>query len=358
MSDPELNLLVLAAGGNVSEGILKSLALCPYRMRVVGADIGALKMGLYAVDKAVISPWANEAAFLPWLMDTCKRERIHGVFSGAEPVLPVLARHAETIRRESGAVCVVSDPETLAIGDDKLLTSQWLAAEGFPHPDSAASEDRENVTRLVETYGFPLIAKPRQGGGCRGHFKLEEPPDVEYAMRKRGYIIQQMVGHAGEEYTAGAFCDRDGIVRGVIAMRRELHEGTTVAAEAGDFPEVEAAARAITERLRPMGPCNIQMRMHEGKAVCLEINVRFSGTTPVRARFGFNEVDAAIRHYVLGQPLDTMPVVRKGVMLRYWNEIYLDPDIRDTLGDYTCFESPRRFLRQTEDFTLDRRGCP
>ena len=75
-----------------------------------------------------------------------------------------------------------------------------------------------------------------------------------------------------------------------------------------------------------MGPCNVQLRLVEGRPVPFELNVRFSGTTPARARLGFNEVEAAIRHFVLGEPAQDLPQVESGTVLRYWNEMYVDAE--------------------------------
>ena len=349
---PELSVLVLAAGGNVSEGILKALGRSALRCRVVGADISGAKMGLYTVDRAVVSPWAHEPGFVEWLIATCRENGVGAVLSGAEPVLRVLSQNSSLIEAETGAKCVVSDLLTLDTGDDKLLTSQWLEGEGFAGPAFCASEDGAGLARLAAAHGYPLVGKPRRGGGCRGHVCVENGDDLDYVGRKPGYIVQQYVGTSGDEFTAGCFADRDGVVRGSIVMRRELHEGTTVEAELGEFSDVRDAAVAITGALRPMGPCNIQMRRHGGRVYCIEINVRFSGTTPVRAWFGFNEVEAALRHYVLGEPCPEFPLVTRGVMLRYWNEMYVMPE---GIGDATrngLVESPRRYCLGVETYGM------
>ncbi len=274
------------------------------------------------------------------------------MLTGAEAVLPALAQHASAIHAQTGTVCIVSDPETYRIGDDKLLTCQWLDAHGFPCAAYAASEDTAAVHALAQAHGYPLLAKPRCGGGCRGLFHIEDATALELVAGRPDYLVQQYVGNDTDEYTAGCFCDRDGGVRGCIVMRRELHEGTTVVAEAGPYPEVRDAAIRITQLLRPMGPCNFQLRMHEGRPVCFEMNIRFSGTTPVRARMGFNEVEATLRHYVLGEPAYDLPLVTRGTMIRYWNEMYIDPEGCEQLRQAGSLDAPGRFLRQIEDYGI------
>jgi carbamoyl-phosphate synthase large subunit len=139
-------------------------------------------------------------------------------------------------------------------------------------------------------------------------------------------------------------------VRGVIVLHRLLQHGTTVCASAGLHPVVRAEAERIAFALRPRGPCNIQMRLHQGRPVCFEINVRFSGTTPMRARLGFNDVEAVLRHYVLGEPAVDLPVVTAGQVLRYWNEVYVAPEAVAELVQEARLPNPGAFPLQLEDY--------
>jgi carbamoyl-phosphate synthase large subunit len=341
---------VLAVGGNVSHGILKALARATLPCRVIGADIQPLKCGLYGVDKAVLSPWGSDPAFMDWLLDLCRRESVHAILSGAEPILPILSREADRIRSETGAICIVSDPATLDIGDDKLLTCQWLERHGLPCPDYAVSDDRDAALALRDRCGYPIVAKPRRGGGMRGMVFARDDIDFEYVLKRPGFLLQQYIGSDEDEYTAGTFADRDGRVRGCITLRRELHTGTTACAVAGAYPEVTDMTVRITELLRPMGPCNVQLRMHNGVAYCIEMNIRFSGTTPVRAAFGFNEVEESLRHYVLGEPARDLPAVHEGVMLRYWNELYVAPEAVEEIRANNEAENPGRWPHHIEDY--------
>ena len=253
---------------------------------MVGACISPLSLGLYTVDRAYVSPLANDPAFVDWLIATCRAEGVRAVLSGVEPVLAVLARHQARIRAESGALCVVAPPHVLSIGDDKLETCRWLEAQGFHAPRCSDAGDRDGLEKLVADCGFPLFAKPREGKSAQGVMEIRDRAALDLVTGRPGYVVQELLGDAGSEYTAGCFTDRDGRVRGTITMRRDLLEGTTYRAVAGAFPEVRHEAERIAAALNPMGPCNVQMRISHGRPVCFEINVRFSGTTPVRAAWG------------------------------------------------------------------------
>lgn len=316
---------MLGVGGNVSQGILKSLALSDLRLRVVGACIDARSAGLYLTETAYVSPPAADPRFIDWLFEVCAAERVDAVLSGVEPVLDAIGPEAKRLHDETGAFAVVSGPEALAMGADKLATVRWLAARGLNAPRSADAGDPAAVDELVADVGLPLIAKPRRGKGSAGVLEVADGDDLAYVARRGGYLVQETLGTDEDEYTVATFSDRDGRVRGVTALRRGLAAGTTAWAEAGEFPEVAAEAERIAAELRPLGPLNVQLRLHDGRPTAFELNVRFSGTAPIRARLGFNDVDAALRHFVLGDDVELAPIA-SGLALRYWNEIYAPPE--------------------------------
>ena len=75
-----------------------------------------------------------------------------------------------------------------------------------------------------------------------------------------------------------------------------------------------------------VGSFNIQLRIRNKKEpVPFEINPRFSGTTSIRAHYGFNEPKMYIQNYYLNKPINNnFTNIKKGVCFRYVEEIFLD----------------------------------
>ena len=127
-------------------------------------------------------------------------------------------------------------------------------------------------------------------------------------------------------------------------MRRELKYGTTFKAEIVENSAITAEVTKICERFKPVGPLNIQLRMDQNnRPVCFELNVRFSGTTPMRAHYGFNDVEAMIKEYVLEQELPEQFEIRKGIVYRYMNEIYVDDLVQNKLIKEGFVENVKEF---------------
>ena len=345
-----LNVLVLGVGGNVSQGILKALAISKVKHHVIGACISPMALGLYTTNKSYVSPTVYDHGFIDWIFNICEKERVHAMLSGVEPVLEKLAPHADEIRSRTGAVCVVSSPDKLAVTNDKLATCQWLKSQGCNYPRYAPSGDSDALEKLARECGYPLVAKPCSSKSAKGFMEITGPSDLKYISDKPGYVLQELLGDDDNEYTVGCFSDRSGVVRGTIAMRRELIQGTTYRAEVGDYPDVRAEAAKIAGALKPMGPCNVQLRISGGKPTCFEINNRFSGTTSMRARLGFNDVEATLKHYILGEEIEDLPLATKGVILRYWNEMYVDVEAYSSLRRSGELENPRQYDLWVENY--------
>lgn len=320
-----MNVLILGLGGNVAQGILKALRASRLNCRVLGACVSSSAAGLYMCDAAHISPYANDPAFIPWLIELCRKEQVDAVMSGVEEVLEVIAAQRELLEKTLNTRFIVSGVQELSIGRDKLETCRWLQRTNCAYPLFAASDDAAGLQQLAEQTGYRLIAKPRWGKGSHGLMRLRTKDDLKRIATLRDYVVQEEIGSAADEYTVGCYINKSGKLVASIIMHRELLHGATSKATVAFNPKIEQEVALICSAFKARGPLNIQMRLTPaGEAVCFELNVRFSGTSPMRAYFGFNDVEAALREYVLGEDISGLFSVRPGTALRYWDEIYIE----------------------------------
>ncbi len=320
-----LRVLVLLDGPTVycaGLGVIKALALSDLPLDVFVAATSDDIAGAYLVENRVISPALDDPGYIDWICQYCRSNRIDVVMpDGAD--FPFIADFRDTISKEGGAQVLVQPDHVLKIAEDKLAACEWLSQQGFGHPPHAPAEDEEAVMALFREVGFPLISKPNSGRASIGVMRVETERQLHAAMELPDTVIQQEVGTADSEYTANCFVSRSGEALGVFVMRRELWSGTSIRCEVDRRPDLVEAASDIATRIGARGSINIQFRIHEGVPICLEINARFSGTTAIRASLGFNDVDYALRHYVLGEELGPLPVVEEGRALRMFTEVYL-----------------------------------
>ena len=143
---------------------------------------------------------------------------------------------------------------------------------------------------------------------------------LNYSRIMPDHILQEYLYPDQEEYTAGVYRTKNDEVF-VIILKRTLKFGMTNSAEVIFEPDLEMFIRQNILKTKLFGSINIQFRLTDGGPKVLEINPRFSGTTGIRANFGFNDVEMSINELILSYKL-VQPDIKKGFVLRYFEEQY------------------------------------
>lgn len=321
--DP-ITVLVTGVGDTVGQALIKALRMSAVPCRILGTDRDELSAGLKWVDRDFLLPHCGKAdAYLAGMRRICAGENVRLIFPGSEKELELLAKNAADL----GAIVVGSSPDVLRVALDKWETCRFLEREGLNFPRYAKLGATAEIEQLVEQCGFPLIAKPCRGTGARGLMTLGSWKQIEVA-RGLGVemVVQEYLLPDEEEYSVEVYTLKDGTQAGSICYhRRHIVAGDTYKARILKNEVVEAQARAVVAALGPAGPCNVQLRLTERGPVTFEINPRFSGGVSMRAHFGYNEPEMALRDLVLNEPLPPLSV-RPGVALRFWEEMYLEEE--------------------------------
>ena len=168
-------VLVTSGGGFQGMALIEALRQVP-QTRIVLADCFDENVGRYHVARFLRAPLLkDEEAFLAFVEATCRQEAVDMVLPATELELDVLARGRDCIER-IGAALMVSSPQVLSIGKDKLVLHDWLQSLGLPCLPTAASPTAPGLA-------LPLIGKPRGGWGGRGTVALRSQADLERAVR-------------------------------------------------------------------------------------------------------------------------------------------------------------------------------
>jgi len=321
-----MNVGVSGVGGAVGQSIMKALSVSGLPVNVFAIDIHPLSAGLFMAEKAMVLPKPEEPGGLSEWEQRLRENDVASLIPGSDHDLTPLASVRQEWERDGLCNVLVSDPELVRAGRDKALTCQALKNAGLPAPESVWDLTLDEAVAWANSNGYPVILKPREGSASRGVQLIRNPEELRfYFPRTPKPIIQEYLSKPGEdeEFTCAVFVDKTGTPTGTFMARRELSSGTTYRAEIGFWPEINDLLVAIGSALRPRGVLNVQLRMTERGPVPHELNVRCSGTTAIRAHFGYNEPEMLLRHYVLGEEI-SQPEIRTGYAFRYWNEVFLE----------------------------------
>jgi carbamoyl-phosphate synthase large subunit len=295
------NVLISSAGRRVAllQIFRRTLAEMGLTGKIVAADMSSLSSAFHSADEAVLVPRCTDPAFVPAMLDVCRRHEIRLLIPTLDPELPVYARHRELFA-DVGTTVAVSSPEVISIAGDKIQTHAWLVSEGFPTVrQTTHSEFSANGSK----WSFPLIVKPCNGSASIGVAVVHDRSQFEAATRGGDYVVQTIA--PGDEYTLDVLADRNGGCVCAVPRRRievragEVSKGVTVRSE-----ELISLARRVCERLPgAYGPLNIQafVDRESGEVNLIELNPRFAGGFPLTWQAG-GKYPRWLIEDVLGRP--------------------------------------------------------
>lgn len=323
IANEPIRVAVTGVGGGGGQAIAKALYAGLTPVEVFPVDVTPLSAGLYQTrNQGTVLPKPEDdiGAWGDWI----EANRIRAILPGSDHDLLPLARVNQAWWKAYGCSVIVAYEDAVRVSNDKALTHQLLAECDVATPVSSWGGDKPDD--LLLNMGWPIVVKPRFGMTSRGLNIAHDAEELAfYWKRTVNPIAQEYI--EGDEYTCALTFDKWQELGATFVMKRWLYAGTTYRAEAGDFSEITAFLHEFarkTRRMKWVGAINVQLRVHpERGPVVLEINARCSGSTAIRAHFGYNEPEMLVKHWVLKEPIFQPRFTRKGFAFRYWDETYL-----------------------------------
>ncbi|HKR82355.1 MAG TPA: ATP-grasp domain-containing protein [Candidatus Saccharimonadales bacterium] len=320
-----IRIAVSGTGGGAGQSVLKALAETDYD--VVALDGEPLGAGLYTTNTSYLIPYANSPELVDRILEICQQENVKLYFPGLDAELPILTQHRDRFKA-AGVTLVVSSPDVVELSDNKQLTYDILVQHGFnvPKTYNMAETDPHNIP-----LAYPFVLKEREGGARSQNLYVVKSEEQLEGLLTRGldlsnYVAQEYI--EGDEYTCGSV-NFDGTCYGVIVMRRILRDGDTYKCFSVRDELIENEVKKIAEAIKPFGPCNVQLRVKDGKVYVFEINARCSGTTGARALCGFNEPKMIADFILQGKTPEF--TIKEQSILRYWKELVVENDLIETM---------------------------
>ena len=316
-----IQILVTGVGSLIGQGIIKSLNNSGLNYGIIGTDYFASAVGLYWVDKGyllpdILKPKVDEQDWIDALIQIIKTEKIDIVLPGLDFEIPILARNKSIIEKLTSSVVIVSSNKVVSIGNDKWETVNYLKNHGFNYPKSCLPD---KLDIFLKTNRFPLIVKPRFGHTSENVSKVTNKSQLNRAIETCPKpIIQEYLSNHELEYTCGSTFF-NGKILSSISLRRTLKNGNTQLAFSENTIKIDEYIKKLTLSIKPYGPINFQLRLTDQGPVVFEINPRFSGTTPIRALFGVNEVENLVK-IVLDKDSVKKNKKKFGVVIRYFED--------------------------------------
>lgn len=318
-----VNILVTAVGGELAFAIIKAIKLMKEPYRLIGCDIYEEVVGKHWCDKFYRVPLAvEEAAYICSLEGIIKENEIHIIIPTADAEFYVLSKYKERFKKEFNCSILINDYEEIVRFNDKWLAYQWYIQTKLPTPRTFLANDLNLLKQELGGSVYPMLLKPRIGGGSRTIYKVNSFEDIarlQPVVPKP--LVQEYLLPDDKEYTAGTYRTLDNDVLAII-MKRKLKFGMTNIAEVIEDQQLATFCKEIIWKTNLKGSNNIQFRVTNEGPKILEINPRFSGTIGIRANFGFNDLQMWIDEVMFGRKT-IQPEIKKGYVLRFMEELYV-----------------------------------
>lgn len=314
-----MNLLITSAGrrGYIIQYFKEALK---GRGKVYAGNSSALSPAFYYADEYVVTPLIYDKAYIPFLLEFCRKEKIKILLSLFDIDLFVLAKHKKMFEEEGVCVIVSSEP-VIRICNDKWNTFRFCMQNDILYPQTYLSLKEAEDAIAAKNLQYPVIVKPRWGMGslavyqadnleemrilvkkCKrdiqsSYLKFEAAFDMEHCV-----IIQEML--TGKEYGMDIINDLNGtfccnIVRRKYAMRA----GETDCAAIESNSDLDLLAAHISRALGHIGNLDADLFATENGYYLLEMNARLGGGNPFSHMAGINYPQAVLK-WVEGIPLE------------------------------------------------------
>lgn len=324
----KLNVLVTGAGSGVGQSILKSLKISNLKLNIIASDIEPFNAALFRYHKSILIPRVENKNSLYEFIRLLKKNRINILFIGSEYEVEFFSKNKDIIEKKTNSLICVSPIKTIKIAGDKYLTFKFLKDNNLPFAKTYIPKNLNDAKEIIKKCKLPVFIKDRHGTSSRNIFLIKNKKDLmKYYELVPNSIIQEYAGNQGNdlknEYTCSLFFSKDSKLIGPFIARRVLKYGTSWSIEVKKFQKIKPILLKIAKLLPSVGSLNIQLRDGKKGPIPFEFNARFSGTTSIRSHFGFNEPEMFINSYYFNKKIKN-PKVKKGVALRYIDEIFLN----------------------------------
>ena len=332
MKSKPINVFVTGAGSAVGQSIIKSLSLSKLNIKILIGDISKLCSGLYAREGYII-PAVEKKKSLNWFIKFFIKKKIDILFIGSEHEIEFFSKYRKIIENKNKTIICVSDYNTIKIFNNKFSTVEFLKKNKFYYPITYNIKN-ENLKKDRIKLKYPFFLKDTRGTSSRSVFLINSFKElIDKSRSLKNPIIQEQLGlkydfhNFHNEYTCSLFYTKEGKVIGPFMSERILKHGTSWIVKSINNEKLKKNILTIGKKIKGVGSLNFQMKKHKNKFYIFEINPRFSGTTSVRAFFGFNEPEMFIKSFFLKKEIRNCKY-KIGMAFRYFEDIFVPGSVK------------------------------
>ncbi|MEM0449130.1 MAG: carbamoyl-phosphate synthase large subunit [Methanomassiliicoccales archaeon] len=295
-----------------------------YRTVLVNSNPATIQTDLSTADKVYVEPLDVET-----ITEIIKKEKVYGILSGmgGQTALNLCSELADRgILERLGVRLLGTQPEAIALSEDRELFKQTMLKIGEPVPKSRAVNSIEEAKEAVKEIGtYPVLIRPgftlggTGGGIAHNEEELEEicGRGLIYSRIHQVLIEESVLGWKEYEYEVM----RDAKDNCIIVCNMEnldpmgIHTGESIVIAPSqtlsdvDHQRLRTAAINIIRALKIEGGCNVQFALdpETREYRVIEVNPRVSRSSALASKATGYPIARVAAKIAVGRTLDEIP---------------------------------------------------
>lgn len=247
------------------------------RVRLVVTDNSPYAPALEFADVGYKVPLIRDPAYIPMILEICKKEHIDAITTLIDPEISILAENREAFEA-LGITVLAPYKETAALCFDKYEMAKYLTEKGIPTIKTYGSFAEFKEAYDVGKIKLPVFVKPRTGSGSVGARRVDTYEMLEEVTASDGsLIIQELM--TGTDMDADIYVDT--ISHEPVAIFSKKKISTTIggANKTISFKD-DKLFEFVKDALKVFrfnGPLDMDLFYQDGQYYLSEINPRFGG---------------------------------------------------------------------------------
>lgn len=247
------------------------------KVKIVVTDNSPYAPALEFADVSYQVPLIKDPAYIPMVLEICRREHIDAVTTLIDPEIAILAGHRAEF--ESLGITVLAPyQETAALCFDKYEMSKYLDEKGIPTIKTYGSFAEFKTAYEEGKIKLPVFVKPRTGSGSVGARRVDTYEMLEdVTAADPALIIQELM--TGTDMDADIYVDT--ISHEPVAIFSKKKISTTIggANKTISFKDDKLFdfVRNALKVFAFNGPLDMDLFYQDGQYYLSEINPRFGG---------------------------------------------------------------------------------
>ena len=247
------------------------------KVKLVVTDNSPYAPALEFADVSYQVPLIKDPAYIPMILEICKKEQIDAITTLIDPEIAILAEHRAQFEA-LGMTVLAPNKETAALCFDKYEMSKYLVSKGIPTVLTYGSFAEFQAAYKEGSIKLPVFVKPRTGSGSVGARRIDTFEMLEeITTSDPSLIIQELM--TGIDMDADIYVDTISHEPVAIFAKKKLSTTIGGANKTISFKDDKLFdfVKKALDALVFHGPLDMDLFYQDGQYYLSEINPRFGG---------------------------------------------------------------------------------